>query len=119
MIIQPKVRGFICTTAHPEGCAREVARQAAQARALRLATPGPKAALVIGSSMGYGLSSRIAAAFGSGAGTVGVFLEKAATEKRTATAGWYYSAAFHQQARAAGLYAASIDGDAFSAEVKR
>jgi enoyl-[acyl-carrier protein] reductase/trans-2-enoyl-CoA reductase (NAD+) len=118
MIIQPKVRGFICTTAHPEGCAREVARQAAHCRGLRL-HGGPQAALVVGSSMGYGLSSRIAAAFGAGAGTVGVFLEKPATEKRTATAGWYYSAAFQQQAREAGLYAASIDGDAFSAEVKQ
>jgi enoyl-[acyl-carrier protein] reductase / trans-2-enoyl-CoA reductase (NAD+) len=117
MIIEPKVRGFICTTAHPVGCAREVERQAAHARGAGLAS-GPRAALVVGASMGYGLASRIAAAFGGGAGTLGVFYERPANDKRTATAGWYNSAAFHRSARAAGLYAESINGDAFSDEVK-
>lgn len=119
MVIKPKVRGFICTTAHPEGAAREVRRQADHARQLRFANGKPRAALVVGSSMGYGLSTRIAAAFGAGAGTVGVFLEKPASDKRTATAGWYNSAAFHRAAADAGLYATSIDGDAFSDEIKR
>ncbi|HEV8240348.1 MAG TPA: enoyl-ACP reductase FabV [Thermoanaerobaculia bacterium] len=119
MIIKPKVRGFICTTAHPVGAAREVQRQADYARGLKLANGKPRAALVVGSSMGYGLSTRIAAAFGGGAGTVGVFLEKPASDKRTATAGWYNSAAFHRAAADAGLYASSIDGDAFSAEIKQ
>jgi enoyl-[acyl-carrier protein] reductase / trans-2-enoyl-CoA reductase (NAD+) len=119
VIIKPKVRGFICTTAHPEGAAREVRRQADHARALRFVDGKPKAALVVGSSMGYGLSTRIAAAFGAGAGTVGVFLEKPASDKRTATAGWYNSAAFHRAAAEAGLYASSIDGDAFGDDVKR
>jgi enoyl-[acyl-carrier protein] reductase/trans-2-enoyl-CoA reductase (NAD+) len=119
MVIQPKVRGFICTTAHPEGAAREVRRQAAYARELRFPGEAPRAALVVGSSMGYGLSTRIAAAFGAGAGTVGVFLEKPASERRTATAGWYNSAAFHRAAAEAGLYASSIDGDAFGEDVKR
>ncbi len=119
MVIKPKVRGFICTTAHPEGAAREVHRQADSARQLRFANGKPRAALVVGSSMGYGLSTRIAAAFGAGAGTVGVFLEKPASDKRTATAGWYNSAAFHRAAAEAGLYATSIDGDAFSDEIKQ
>jgi enoyl-[acyl-carrier protein] reductase/trans-2-enoyl-CoA reductase (NAD+) len=119
VVIKPKVRGFICTTAHPEGAAREVRRQADHARRLRFLAGKPRAALVVGASMGYGLSTRIAAAFGAGAGTVGVFLEKPASDKRTATAGWYNSAAFHRAAAEAGLYATSIDGDAFSDEVKR
>lgn len=119
MVIRPKVRGFICTTAHPVGAAREVQRQADHARSLRFPNGKPRAALVVGSSMGYGLSTRIAAAFGAGAGTVGVFLEKPASDKRTATAGWYNSAAFHRAAADAGLYAASIDGDAFSDEIKQ
>ena len=119
MVIKPKVRGFICTTAHPVGAAREVQRQADHARGLKFANGKPRAALVVGSSMGYGLSTRIAAAFGAGAATVGVFLEKPASDKRTATAGWYNSAAFHRAAKDAGLYATSIDGDAFSDEIKQ
>jgi len=119
MIIKPKVRGFICTTAHPVGAAREVQRQAEYARALKFPNGKPRAGLVVGSSMGYGLSTRIAAAFGAGAATVGVFLEKPASDKRTATAGWYNSAAFHRAAADAGVYASSIDGDAFSDEIKQ
>ncbi|HVS04356.1 MAG TPA: enoyl-ACP reductase FabV [Thermoanaerobaculia bacterium] len=118
MVIKPRVRGFICTTAHPVGCAREVERQAEVARRRGLPA-GPKAALVVGSSMGYGLSSRITAAFGCGAGTLGVFLERPGSEKRTATAGWYNSAAFHRLARESGLWAEGLDGDAFSPEVKQ
>jgi enoyl-[acyl-carrier protein] reductase/trans-2-enoyl-CoA reductase (NAD+) len=119
MIIQPKVRGFICTTAHPVGCAAEVRRQADGCSGMSLAGAAPKAALVVGASMGYGLSSRVAAAFGAGAGTLGVIYEREATDKRTATAGWYNTAAFHRLAAERGLYAKSINGDAFDAGVKR
>ena len=119
MIIQPKVRGFICTTAHPVGCAAEVRRQAATCAGMRLAGRPPKAALVVGASMGYGLSSRVAAAFGAGAATLGVIYERESTEKRTATAGWYNTAAVHALAAERGLYAKSLNGDAFDAAVKR
>ena len=119
MIVRPKVRGFICTTAHPAGCAAEVARQAAHCRGLEIAGAAPRAALVVGASMGYGLSSRVAAAFGAGAATVGVIFDKPASDKRTASAGWYNTAAFHRLAAEQGLYARSVNGDAFSGEVKR
>ena len=119
MVIRPKVRGFICTTAHPAGCAAEVARQAAHCRGLEIAGAAPRAALVVGASMGYGLSSRVAAAFGAGAATVGVIFDKPASDKRTASAGWYNTAAFHRLAAEQGLYARSVNGDAFSGEVKR
>lgn len=118
MIIQPKVRGFICTNAHPQGCASNVAEQIQVIRDSGPIEPGCKNALVIGSSTGYGLASRISAAFGSGAATLGVFFEKPPTETKTGSAGYYNSAAFHQQARAEGLYAESINGDAFSDEIK-
>lgn len=118
MIIAPKIRGFICTTAHPEGCARHVAEQIAVVKKGGLLENGPKKVLVIGSSTGYGLSSRIAAAFGSNASTIGVFFERAGEEDRTATAGWYNTAAFENEAKAAGLYARSFNGDAFSDAVK-
>jgi enoyl-[acyl-carrier protein] reductase / trans-2-enoyl-CoA reductase (NAD+) len=118
MIIQPRVRGFICTTAHPVGCAVEVRRQAASCAGMPVVDP-PKAALVVGASMGYGLSSRIAAAFGAGAATLGIVYEREPSEKRTATAGWYNTAAVHALARERGLYAKSINGDAFDAAVKR
>lgn len=118
MIIVPKIRGFICTTAHPEGCARHVGSQIAVVKNRGPIANGPKKVLVIGSSTGYGLSSRIAAAFGSGAATVGVFFERAGEADRTATAGWYNTAAFEREAAAAGLYARSFNGDAFSNEVK-
>jgi NADH dehydrogenase FAD-containing subunit len=119
MIVEPKIRGFICTTAHPEGCAQHVANQIALVRGRGPIANGPKKVLVVGSSTGYGLSSRIAAAFGCGAATIGVFFEKAAEEKRTGTAGWYNSAAFEKEAAAAGLYARSFNGDAFSNDMKR
>ncbi len=118
MIIAPKIRGFICTTAHPEGCAKHVADQISVVKSRGPIANGPKKVLVIGSSTGYGLASRIAAAFGSGAATIGVFFERAGEADRTATAGWYNSAAFEKEAAAAGLYARSFNGDAFSDAVK-
>jgi len=118
MIVTPKIRGFICTTAHPEGCARHVAEQIAVVKARGPVAQGPKKVLVIGASTGYGLASRIAAAFGSQAATVGVFFERPAESGRTATAGWYNSAAFEREAAAAGLYARSFNGDAFSEAMK-
>ena len=117
MIIQPKVRGFICTTAHPDGCARAVQDQINWVKR-QAPFDGPKKVLVVGASTGYGLASRIATCFGAGAATLGVFFERPAAGKRTATAGWYNSAAFHQAARNAGHYARSINGDAFSDEIK-
>ncbi|MFM2176779.1 MAG: hypothetical protein RL015_877 [Verrucomicrobiota bacterium] len=118
MIVAPKIRGFICTTAHPEGCARHVAEQIAVVKGRGPIANGPKKVLVIGSSTGYGLSSRIAAAFGAGAATVGVFFERAGESDRTATAGWYNTAAFENEAKAAGLYARSFNGDAYSDAIK-
>lgn len=118
MVVTPKIRGFICTTAHPAGCARHVADQIAHVKSRGPLPAGPKKVLVIGASTGYGLSSRIAAAFGSQAATIGVFFERAAEEGRTATAGWYNSAAFEHEAAAAGLYARSFNGDAFSDALK-
>lgn len=118
MIVAPKIRGFICTTAHPDGCAKHVAEQIAVITSRGPVANGPKKVLVIGSSTGYGLSSRIAAAFGCGAATMGVFFEKPGEADRCGTAGWYNSAAFENQARAAGLYARSFNGDAFSLEMK-
>ena len=118
MIVAPKIRGFICTTAHPEGCAKHVAEQIAVVKKGGLIENGPKKVLVIGSSTGYGLSSRIAAAFGAQASTIGVFFERPGEDDRTATAGWYNSAAFENEAKAAGLYARSFNGDAYSDAIK-
>ncbi len=118
MIIQPKTRGFICTTTHPTGCTAHVAEQVAVVKANGKIANGPKKVLVIGASTGYGLASRITAAFGSGAATLGVFLEKPASENKPGSAGWYNSAAFERAAHAAGLYAKSINGDAFSNEMR-
>lgn len=118
MIIQPKIRGFICTTAHPEGCARVVEEQIQYVKS-KNRYQGPKNVLVIGASTGYGLASRIAATFGAGAKTIGVFFERAADEKRTASPGWYNSAAFEKFAHQDGFYAKSINGDAFSNEIKQ
>ena len=118
MIIKPRVRGFMCITAHPAGCAANVKDQIHYIQSLP-PIEGPKRVLVIGSSTGYGLAARIAAAFGGGAATLGVFFEKPGNEKKTATAGWYNSAAFHASAKGAGLYAKSINGDAFSDSVKQ
>jgi enoyl-[acyl-carrier protein] reductase/trans-2-enoyl-CoA reductase (NAD+) len=118
MIVAPKIRGFICTTAHPSGCAKHVAEQIALIKNRGPIADGPKRVLVIGSSTGYGLASRIAAAFGCGASTMGVFFEKPGDADKCATAGWYNSAAFEMEAAAAGLYARSFNGDAFSDAMK-
>jgi enoyl-[acyl-carrier protein] reductase/trans-2-enoyl-CoA reductase (NAD+) len=118
VIIKPKVRGFLCITAHPTGCEANVREQVEYVRGKDPIPGGPKKVLVIGASAGYGLASRITAAFGCGASTVGVFLEREPTEKRPATAGWYNAVAFEKIARENGLYAASINGDAFSDELK-
>ncbi len=118
MIIAPKVRGFICTTTHPAGCEASVRQQIAYVKSKGPLANGPKRVLVIGASTGYGLASRITAAFGSDAATIGVFLEKAGTEKKPGSAGWYNSAAFDKAAKEAGLYSKSVNGDAFSDECR-
>lgn len=117
MIIQPKTRGFICTTAHPEGCAQQVQRQIEYVTA-QPAIEGPRNVLVIGASTGYGLASRIVSSFAAGANTIGVYFDKAAEGARTASAGWYNSAAFEEAASSAGRKSYSIVGDAFSDEIK-
>ncbi len=119
MIIKPKIRGFICTTTHPVGCEANVREQIEYTKAQGQIANAPKRVLVVGSSSGYGLSSRIAAAFGGGASTIGVFFEKAGTEKKPGTAGWYNSAAFDKFAKQEGLYSKSLNGDAFSNEAKQ
>lgn len=118
MIITPKIRGFICTTAHPVGCAVNVNRQIEYVKNNQ-AFNGPKRVLVIGASTGYGLASRIAASFGAGAKTIGVFFEKEAAGNKTASPGWYNTAAFETAALQAGIYAKSINGDAFSHQIKQ
>jgi enoyl-[acyl-carrier protein] reductase/trans-2-enoyl-CoA reductase (NAD+) len=118
MIIEPRMRGFICTTSHPKGCEQNVKNQIEYVQS-KGPINGAKKVLVIGASTGFGLASRITSAFGSGAGTIGVFFEKPPTEGKTASPGWYNSAAFENEAHKAGLYAKSINGDAFSNEIKK
>ncbi|MEP1742435.1 MAG: enoyl-ACP reductase FabV [Kangiellaceae bacterium] len=118
MVIKPKVRGFICTNAHPAGCAASVKEQIEYVKQQGELTKKPKNVLVIGCSTGYGLASRITSAFAGGAKTLGICFEKPPTERKTATAGWYNTAAFHKEAKAAGLYAKTINGDAFSHAIK-
>lgn len=118
MVIKPRVRGFICVTTHPVGCDAAVKQQIDYIQAQPKIPNGPKRVLVLGASTGYGLAARITAAFGSGAATLGVFFERPGTEAKPGTAGWYNSAAFHKYAGQAGLYAKSVNGDAFSDEVK-
>lgn len=118
MIIEPRMRGFICLTAHPDGCAQNVKNQIEYVKS-KGTIEGAKKVLVIGASTGFGLASRITSAFGSGAGTIGVFFEKPPSEGKTATPGWYNSAAFETQSHKAGLYAKSINGDAFSNDIKQ
>lgn len=117
MIIEPKIRGFVCITAHPEGCAKKVAQEIAIAKASPIKS-GPKKVLVIGASTGYGLSSRVTAAFSCEASTLGVFFERPSSNGKPASAGWYNTVAFEKEATAVGLYAKSINGDAFSNEIK-
>jgi enoyl-[acyl-carrier protein] reductase/trans-2-enoyl-CoA reductase (NAD+) len=118
MIIEPRMRGFICLTAHPKGCEQNVKNQIEYVKS-KGEIDGAKRVLVIGASTGFGLASRISSAFGCNASTIGVFFEKPPTEGKTASPGWYNSAAFEQEAQKAGLYAKSINGDAFSKEVKQ
>ncbi|MCC5806381.1 MAG: trans-2-enoyl-CoA reductase family protein [Opitutales bacterium] len=118
MVIKPKVRGFVCITAHPEGCAAHVREQIDHVRAGGPVEKGPKRVLILGASTGYGLASRITAAFGSGAATLGVFYERPSTNGKPASAGWYNTAAFEKAAAAEGLWAKSLNGDAFGDEMK-
>lgn len=118
MIIRPKVRGFVCVTAHPTGCAANVQEQIDYVKSQPSIENGPKNVLIVGASTGYGLASRIAAAFGCNSNTLGVYFERASERGRTATPGWYNSVAMEKEAKAAGLYASSINGDAFSNEIK-
>jgi enoyl-[acyl-carrier protein] reductase/trans-2-enoyl-CoA reductase (NAD+) len=118
MVIKPKIRGFICTNAHPKGCEAHVNEQIKYVKTNRTSASGPKNVLVIGASTGYGLASRITATFGHEAKTLGIFFEKPPTEKKTASAGWYNTAAFQKAADEAGIYAKNINGDAFSHEIK-
>ncbi len=119
MVIKPKIRGFICTNAHPVGCAASVQQQIDYVKAQGAIDNPPKNVLVLGCSTGYGLASRIVSAFGGGANTLGVCFEKAPTERKTGTAGWYNTAGFHAKAKDAGLYAKTLNGDAFSDEMKQ
>ncbi|NBX59071.1 MAG: trans-2-enoyl-CoA reductase family protein [Opitutaceae bacterium] len=119
MIIKPKVRGFVCVTAHPTGCAAHIQQQIDHVKSKGPIKQGPKNVLVIGASTGYGLASRVTASFGSGAATLGVFYERPSEEGRPATPGWYNSIAFTRAARAAGYYAENINGDAFSEAIKQ
>ena len=119
MIVQPKIRSFICTTAHPEGCERHVEQWITYVKQQSQLNNGPKKVLIIGASTGFGLASRTVAAFGAGAKTIGVCFEKSASGKRTASPGWYNTTAFEESARAYGLYTKSINGDAFSDEIKK
>jgi enoyl-[acyl-carrier protein] reductase/trans-2-enoyl-CoA reductase (NAD+) len=118
MIIEPRMRGFICLTAHPKGCEQSVKNQIEYVKS-NGTIDGAKKVLVIGASTGFGLASRITSAFGSNASTIGVFFEKPPTEGKTASPGWYNSAAFEKLAHESGLYAKSINGDAFSNEIKQ
>jgi enoyl-[acyl-carrier protein] reductase/trans-2-enoyl-CoA reductase (NAD+) len=119
MVIKPKIRGFVCITAHPQGCAAHVQEQINLIKSRGPLKNGPRNVLVIGASTGYGLASRIAAAFGAGANTLGIFFERPSEEDRPATPGWYNSIAFTDAARAAGLKALNLNGDAFSDDIKR
>lgn len=119
VVLKPRVRGFICLTSHPEGCAAALREQIGHVKSRPPLQGGPKSVLVIGASTGYGLSSRVAAAFGSGAATLGVFFERPGEGDKSASPGWYNTVAFHQEAKKAGIKAVSINGDAFSADLKQ
>ncbi|APZ47882.1 trans-2-enoyl-CoA reductase [Polaribacter reichenbachii] len=117
MIIEPRTRGFICLTSHPTGCEQNVINQIEYVKS-KGKIEGAKKVLVLGASTGFGLASRITSAFGSDAATIGVFFDKPATEGRPGSPGYYNTAAFEKHAHKAGLYAKSINGDAFSNEIK-
>tara|TARA_B100000900_G_scaffold401638_1_gene406537 strand:+ start:332 stop:1519 length:1188 start_codon:yes stop_codon:yes gene_type:complete len=118
MIIRPKVRGFVCVTAHPTGCAANVQEQIDYVKRQPPVENGPKNVLIVGASTGYGLASRVTAAFGCGANTLGIYFERPSERGRTATPGWYNSVALEKAAKTDGLIASSINGDAFSNEIK-
>jgi len=118
MVIKPKIRGFICTNAHPAGCEAHINEQIAYVKATQQADAKPKNVLVIGASTGYGLSTRITAAFGNNAKTLGIFFEKPPTDRKTGSAGWYNTSAFQKAADEAGIWSKNINGDAFSHEIK-
>ena len=118
MVIKPKIRGFICTNAHPAGCEAHVNEQISHVKSQTQADAKPKNVLVLGASTGYGLASRITAAFGNNAKTLGVFFEKPPTERKSGSAGWYNTAAFQKAADEAGIWSKNINGDAFSTEIK-
>ena len=118
MIIEPRTRGFICLTSHPTGCEQNVLNQIEYVKS-KGKIEGAKKVLVLGASTGFGLASRITSAFGSDAATIGVFFDKAPTEGRPGSPGYYNTAAFEKHAHKAGLYAKSINGDAFSNEIKQ
>ena len=117
MIIEPKIRGFICTTSHPNGCEKSVLNQIDYIKS-KGEIGSPKNVLIIGASTGFGLASRICSAFGSNSSTIGVFFEKPPSKGRTGSSGWYNTAAFETEAHKEGIYAKSINGDAFSNEIK-
>ena len=119
MIIKPRTRGFICITAHPTGCAASIREQIEIVHSRERISDGPKNALIIGASTGYGLATRIVSAFACGSATIGVFMHRGSERGRTAEAGWYNSAAFERAAREEGLLAKSVNGDAFNNEVKQ
>jgi enoyl-[acyl-carrier protein] reductase/trans-2-enoyl-CoA reductase (NAD+) len=118
MVIKPKIRGFICTNAHPAGCEAHVEEQISYVKSQANSETGPKNVLVLGASTGYGLASRINAAFAHNASTLGIFFEKPPTERKTGSAGWYNTAAFQKAADDAGIYSKNINGDAFSHAIK-
>ena len=118
MVVKPRVREYMCLTAHPEGCKENVREQIEYVTGKGMMTDGPKKVLVIGASTGYGLASRITAAFGCGADTLGIMFERPSNGRKTATAGWYNTAAFETFASQNGYYAKSLNGDAFSKEMK-
>ena len=118
MVVKPKIRGFICTTAHPVGCAKAIDEQIEYVQSKGTEKKGPTKVLVIGSSQGFGMATRIVSTFGYGADTLGILFDKPSLKGRTASAGWYGTAAFEKRAIEKGVYAKSINGDAFSNEVK-
>ena len=118
MVVKPKIRGFICTTAHPAGCAKAIDEQIEYVQSKGTGKKGPKKVLVIGSSQGFGMATRIVSTFGYDADTLGVLFDKPSIKGRTASAGWYGTAAFEKRAAEKGNYAKSINGDAFSNEIK-
>lgn len=119
MIIEPRIRGFICVTAHPAGCEASVNEQISYIRSQPAISNGPKRVLVVGASTGYGLASRITTAFGTGASTIGVFFDRPGSDKKPATAGWYNMAAFDKAAKAANIYSKNINADAFAHETRK